>query len=252
MTLRSWFRIVLSLAPALSCSGPAGTTPQALAEQARAAHRAATRSESIADFGRAQTLYGRYLGQVPDDYEMSFFHAELLFKVAERDPQPAHWERAAAEYQRVAELRPDGAHLREAAYGHVMATMNALGLDHEASDSGPLTPARSRLLGALQFYVDRVPDGDQRTVLQYRRARILYGAERWNEAAPLFAEIAVGDPDHELALYSANLLLDCLGMQHKVGELRSWVDRLQKSPLAKDEELASNLRGLAAALAQVR
>src|SRR5262249_46214384 len=161
----------------------------------------------------AEQLYAEYLRRAPDDYDMSFFHAELLFKLAEHDPQPSHWERAATEYERVVRMKP-GAHLQDAAHGHVISMMNALGLDNDSSDGGPLTAAQSRFIKALDLYIVHVPDNPQRVVMQYRKARNLYDANRLDEAGPIFADIALHHPEHELGVIAANLLLDCLHTQH--------------------------------------
>lgn len=235
-------RQVIALVIFAACTAKTPTLTNAeLAQRAKAVHREAQKSENLAKYTEAEKLYAEYVARVPDDYDMAFFYAELLFKVAEHDPQPAHWERAAVEYQRVVTMKPDGSHLRDAAYGHVISMMNALGIQDGPCDGGPPTPTETRFLRALDFYIDHVPDNPQRVVIQYRKARSLYDAGRWDEAVPIFADVAIKHPEHELGVVSANLLLDCLNLSHKTTELRGWVDRFARGPLMKDAEFAANI-----------
>ena len=57
--------------------------------------------------------------------------------------------------------------------------------------------------------------------MEYRRARIWYDYQHFAEAAPLFEHIFANYPNDELAIYSANLEMDCLASLKCWGELRA-------------------------------
>ncbi|MCP4675757.1 MAG: hypothetical protein GY854_09675, partial [Deltaproteobacteria bacterium] len=95
--------------------------------------------------------------------------------------------------------------------------------------------------------------------IKYRRARIYYEANRFEEAAVLFKEIAVSHSDADLGVFAANLYLDCLNALGSMiatprpgcyDDLAAVVDLFidtSKTPgknLMKDEEFAAQIKAL--------
>ena len=74
---------------------------------------------------------------------------------------------------------------------------------------------KQKMIDAFDTYIKYVPDSPELPNIKYRKARIYYEANHFDEALPLFKDIADHHQDSELALYSANLLLDCLSFKKK-------------------------------------
>lgn len=115
------------------------------------------------------------------------------------------------------------------------------------------------ILSAYNRYVCFVDQGEELINIKYRRARIYYEANRFEEAATLFKEIALQHSSSELGVYAANLYLDCLNALGDMvanpnpvcyDDLSSIVDVFideSKSPgqhLMKDEEFAVQIKSL--------
>src|SRR5690606_12901253 len=74
----------------------------------------------------------------------------------------------------------------------------------------PLEPTEEGMLNAFQRFVCFVGDSEELPTIKYRRARIYYESNRFEEAAILFRDIAWNHGDSELSEYAANLYLDSL------------------------------------------
>jgi tetratricopeptide (TPR) repeat protein len=122
-----------------------------------------------------------------------------------------------------------------------------------------LTDLEQGILRSYNRYICFVQKGEDLLNIKYRRARIYYEANMFEEASILFKDIAINNSDSELAVYSANLYLDSLNalgsMQQQdrpacYDDLASTVDIFidtSKAPgqnLMKDEEFAGQIKGL--------
>jgi tetratricopeptide (TPR) repeat protein len=223
-----------------------------IAEQATVLHKQAQQDNDPAKYERAHQLYQQYLAKNADtpDADLTYFDAELLFKLE-------RYDQAARLYERVVTLAPKGKYLRDAAYAHVLATRNAIHADdREAPDAGvacnkpgpcDLPADVQRLLAAYDRYVAVAAPHDEPAV-EYRRARTYYEYNQWAKAAPLFDAIVARHPDHELAVYSATLELDCWAMLKRQDEVRAAIARFKKSPLMRDENARQQIEQLEKAL----
>ncbi len=96
---------------------------------------------------------------------------------------------------------------------------------------------------------NRTDRSGERVQVEYRRARIHYDHNLFVEAIPLFEVIVSAHPEHELALYSANLVLDCLSALGRSRDLLYRVDSYLATPaLVKDREFADQLKAIKADL----
>ena len=68
------------------------------------------------------------------------------------------------------------------------------------------------MLNAYQRYVCFVPDSEDLPTIKYRRARIYYETNHFEEASVMFKDIAFNYPNSELAVFAANLYLDSLNV----------------------------------------
>ncbi|MCC6747684.1 MAG: tetratricopeptide repeat protein [Deltaproteobacteria bacterium] len=228
-----------------------GNSSGVLRELATTWHREAQKTQNDDTYGLAQYLYKEYLDSFPnekDAYVMSFYYAELLFKIEK-------WEAAADAYTKVVKMRPNGAHLKEAAYAAVISWKNALNVQEEMKDTEkvkpgeaqkprPIPPNQQKMIAAFDTYIKYVPNSPELVSIMYRKARIYYENNYFQKAADMFAIIATKHPDHELALYSANLLLDALNILKKYDELSRWVETFLKSPKLAQGEFLAQLRKL--------
>lgn len=238
-----------------------GNASGVLRELATTWHREAQKTQNQATYALAQLLYKEYLDNFPnvaDAYLMSFYYSELLFKLEK-------WQQAAEAYTRVVKMKADGKYLKEAAYAAVISWKNALNVQEEVKDTSR-TARRTRkgkkgkkgkvddsqfkpreigenqkkMMAAFDTYLKYVPKAKERITIMYRKARIYYEHNHFAKSAKMFSTIAMQYPDHELATYAANLLLDALNILKRYEELETWVYKLLKQKqLAKGELLAT-------------
>ncbi len=218
-------------------------------------HRDGAKAADLHALELASTFYDHYLRALPgadDAYDVTFYHAELLFKLR-------RWTRAAQAYGRVLKMKPAGKHAGTASYARIMACKGEL--DQVAARPvrrqrcrgrrcrrapharQKIPPAHQRFLAAVSDHLRRVPAAPQRVPLLYRQARVYYAFNHYDEAVKLFAVIVTKHPDHELAVYAGNLLLDSLNSQRKLADLASWVNAMLKEPrLARGDFLLTLTR----------
>src|SRR5262245_16631430 len=105
-------------------------TPDQIFDEATALAKQAQQDRDARSYDRAHQLYEEFLGRVPTGPMAEaavFFDAELQLA------QKRHAE-AARGFQRYLVMAPRGGHVPEAAYGDVVATQNALGLEGAAPE----------------------------------------------------------------------------------------------------------------------
>jgi tetratricopeptide (TPR) repeat protein len=176
----------------------------------------------------------------PTQYKVAYYYAELLWKMED-------WSQCGPAFDRVVELNPQGEYTTDAAYAAVLCYNNLYqqqyqGRERETGRAEARAPRQGRrgrrgrqpaaeeapaenqfapreftaletgMLNAFQRYVCYVPDSEDLPTIKYRRARIFYEANRFEEAALLFKDISTNHRDSELAVYAANLYLDSLNV----------------------------------------
>ena len=175
----------------------------------------------------------------PNEYRVSYFYAELLWKMEQ-------WAECAPAFDKVVDLDPKGDYTADAALAAVLCYNNlyqqafaggeksvtkkqaAPGKKGKKADDKPdmspreFTPLEGGMLKAFQRYVCFVPNSEDLPTMKYRRARIYYEANRYEEAAVMFKDIAYNHKDSELSEYAANLYLDSLNVLASLreGDLR--------------------------------
>ena len=167
----------------------------------------------------------------PTKYKLSYFYAELLWKMEE-------WSQCGPAFDQVVEQNLQGEYTSDAAYAAVLcynnlyqqqyvpretetkfvsksdqkALKNAKATPSNKFAPKKLTPLQEGMLEAFNRYVCYVDKAEDLSTIKYRRARIYYEANRFEEAAVLFRDIAFNHKDSELSEYAANLYLDCLNV----------------------------------------
>src|SRR5450432_564467 len=224
-------------------------------------HKEAQKTKNSDTYALDKYVYKVFLDHFPKDkdaYEMGYYYGELLWTLE-------NWKDAAEQYTKVVEMKPDGKYVKDAAYAAVLAWKNALNVDdHEHQDevkadqdklkdrehskkieAMEIPEYQKKMIGAFDTYIKYVPDAPELVTIKYRKARIFYEYNHFDEAAKLFEEIVRKYPKHELSIYSANLLLDSLNAQGKTKEVVAWVDKFLEMPeLMKDPEFGKQMISL--------
>ena len=161
----------------------------------------------------------------PSEYKISYFYAELLWKMEE-------WGQCGPAFDQVVEQNPNGEFTSDAAYAAVLCYNNLYKQQYRPRErqasagrrGKSKAPVKSKLaarkytavedgmLKAFSRYICYVDSSDDVVQIKYRRARIYYESNHFEEAAVLFKDIAFNHKDSELSEYAANLYLDCLNI----------------------------------------
>jgi tetratricopeptide (TPR) repeat protein len=171
----------------------------------------------------------------PTEYRIGYFYAELLWKMEK-------WAECAPAFDKVVDLNPKGEFTADAALAAVLCYNNLYQQQFAASEkttsrkaptkgkgkkqeedkpdfkARDLTSLEQGMLKAFQRYVCFVPDSEDLATMKYRRARIYYESNRFEEAAVAFKDIAYNHRDSDLAEYAANLYLDSLNIMASMRE----------------------------------
>jgi tetratricopeptide (TPR) repeat protein len=169
---------------------------------------------------------------------MRFFHAELLYALADFQAAGEEYERVVLHDVRALEAKPPGKpgkFFKDALENAVFAwDLVAKKLDDEkkgaAAPSDPkkraaLAPQRQRLLDACLRYLRWQPKGEKYVEIAYKAARLYYQHNAFAEATDLFTRIALDHPTHELAGYSTNLVLDAYNLLGDWRNVNGWAKR---------------------------
>jgi len=108
-------------------------------------------------------------------------------------------------------LDPKGKYVKEAAYAAVLAWKNALNIDDSGAmpdkDKKDLKPrqipaGQQKMIAAFDTYIKYVPDAPELVKIKYRKARIFYDYNHFDDAVKLFRDIVDHHVNDELAIYS--------------------------------------------------
>ncbi|HEY3355705.1 MAG TPA: tetratricopeptide repeat protein [Polyangia bacterium] len=219
-----------------------------LAELARVWHLESAKGPADAR-PRAKRLCEEYLRRFPDGEEaaaVAYHHAQIL----EQDARGAGGRAVCEAFDRAVALaaRPgaDPKLRGEAARAAVTCWKRLVEGDPAAPAAGrardrrrpkPAPADQASLVAALDAALDAAPVAAERVSWLYLKARTLYQAERLAQAAPVFAEVALGHRRDPVALYAAQLLLDTLNRLGRMDELDRFVDCFLVVPeLTRDPE----------------
>ncbi len=254
-------------------------TANTLRELATVWHKEAQKTNDQGTYDLAQYLYKEYIAKFPkekDAYIMTFYYGELLFKLGSLGNNQKYCE-AAPVYTQVVHMdtKTSAKYLKEAAYAAVISWKNCLSIEDSAEDAAKarsdkraekktatatkgkggepvsdevafakkeISPNNKKMIDAFDEYIKYVPDAPELVTIKYRKARIYYEANHFEEAAPLFAEIAENHKQNELAVYSANLLIDCLNIRKDYVGIGQYVDKfLATQEFQKDQDFMKQL-----------
>ncbi len=237
-------------------------------------HREAQKTKNPGLYAMAYFLYREYLNTFnagQEEYNMTFFYGELLYKLQK-------WDEAAQAYEKALALQPKGKFTNEAVHALVLSYFKivntseeqanlqkdseALLSDDECVDGKdkdgkkckekevpipqpkPIPDLHKRLISACQKYIELNPKGDRIVDVRYTMARTYYDFNHLPEAQAGFKDIAYKHPEHRLAVIAANLHLDSINLTKDYDKLHAEVlEYLEKQPI-KDEAFIADLQAL--------
>lgn len=210
-------------------------------------HNEGKRSRDEETYAFTSAVYGDYLAIFPEAeqaYTLRYYHAELLYHQLEQFDYAAHAysQVVRIDAQRIEDGQDPGPLLVDAAEGAIFAheeLLKELGDEELPDDSDPHVPLsipsqKQAFLDACDDYLLYVPKGGKRVEVAYRSAQIQYRYNHFEGAVERFSEIALEHPQHELAEYSANLVLDVFNLLEDYEKIDEWAKRFHGiSQLAK-------------------
>ena len=251
---------------------------------ARQYHNQALETKSVADFNTALELYETYVEAFPNEknsYEMGFYYAELLFRLEKWDIAARAYEQVLAKDPQ-GQFTKDAAHGTLLAYKSLLkdeldnASIDQLnkseeelraeekkkqkkrrrkgkrkGKKQKAEPKKPRFPkkqipdAYNKYLEASVLYRKYVQASEYLMDIQYEEARVYYTFNHFDKAIPLFRDIAERHPEHRVAVYAANLLLECFNRTGDFDSLAAQVGTfVGLYPPSRDAEFARRLKTL--------
>ncbi len=214
----------------------------------------------------ALDLYKHYLVVFPEPkagaevnyvFFMRFYYAEVLYKLEE-------FLEAARNYDKVVDMNPHPKEEKEKQITLAAAEESVRAYDElvqdldrknppeiSGNDPKPIPQIKLDLIKSCERYISYVGSaGDKIVEIRYKMARIYYTYNHFDRAAPAFDDIVKNHPDHSVACYAANLVLDIWNGRKDFKQLkeasRSYVDNKKlacgdedRQKFAKIEEQSS-------------
>lgn len=250
---------------------------------ARRYHNQALETKSARDFNTALELYSTYVKNFPNEstsYEMNFFYGELLYKLQKWAPAAEVYEQV-LKMKPDGQFTKDAAHGALLAYKTLLkadldkASIDSIGKESkESQEDSAQSKSKKRkrrgkrkgketkqpkakfppkeipkdygnYLKASKLYRQYVSESEYLIDIQYEEARVYYVFNQFDQAIPLFKDIAERAPKHKVAVYAANLLLECFNRQGNFDELSKQVNIfVPLYPPSIDAEFATRLKTL--------
>ncbi|TMA19477.1 MAG: tetratricopeptide repeat protein, partial [Deltaproteobacteria bacterium] len=208
-------------------------------------HNEARKTDLDETWAAARALYADYLKLFPDAqdaYDLRYFYGELLYARGAK-------AEAAEQYETVVRHGP-GKWLQKAAWSAVLSRNEVIfGEQKEAKDTGerrtqrPLTAEEQKLAGACKLYLEALPQGPHAVEVAFKVGRLEYVSSDLDAAQKHLSWIALNRPEHELAEYAANLVLDISNLRKEWNGLHAWaVKFLEDKRLIAHGTLAQDLK----------
>jgi cellulose synthase operon protein C len=184
----------------------------------------------------AKALYADYLTlfpDAPDAYDLRFFDAELLFGLGEKAKAADLYEEVVRQDLAAVQAgRSARRWLQQAAWDAVLARAQGAG-DAARGVHGaqrPMTADEEKLARACALYLEVLPDGPHAVEVAFKLGRLEYVSGKLDEARKHLSWIALSHPEHELAEYAANLVLDIENLRKDYTAVRAWAKRFLANP----------------------
>ncbi|WP_052518500.1 tetratricopeptide repeat protein [Archangium violaceum] len=213
--------------------------------------------QAKASFELAASGYSKYLERFPrskNSYELEFYAAECLYNSLQ-------FGGAAKHYERVRDSTLGNKYFAESAFSAVLSWQKQLEVDIKAGKQpaptplrsserpegqpiqpSPLTALEAKLVAASDAHVAKLPQSERSPGIAYKAAELYYAHDDFPEARRRFEAIVKAFPQHEVARFSTNLIVetflisqDWKSVEEVSGQLASNKDVIDpKSELHKD------------------
>lgn len=255
-----------------------------LRELATTWHKEAQKTNNKDTYNLAQALYKEYRERFPqekDNYAMSFYYAELQFKLERYcDAAPLYTDVVKMDSSDKAKYR------NESAYAAVISWKNCLNVDDQekpqqkgggisdepakpkAPEKGakgkavakveepsfkplPIPEKWKKMLDAFDTYIKFVPSSPELVTIKYRKARVFYEYNYFDQATVLFRDIVDHHRDSDLAIYAANLMFDSENISMEFDRLEEDSKKYCPMPeLSKDPDFKNSCDAIANGIAR--
>ncbi|HET9754605.1 MAG TPA: tetratricopeptide repeat protein, partial [Myxococcales bacterium] len=192
-------------------------------------HNEARKTHLDETWAAARALYADYLALFPqaaDAYDLRYFYGELLYARGLKAEAAEQYE--AVVEQDLASKQP-GRWLSKAAWSAVLSRNEAmLHGEAEQKDTGErrtqraLTQEEKNLAAACALYLKVLPDGPHAVEVAFKVGRLEYLSSQYDAASRHLSWIALGHPEHELAEFAANLVLDIENLRGNWKGVHAW------------------------------
>ena len=205
---------------------------ETLRELAVRIHDEARKTHLEETWAAARVLYAEYLTLFPDAadaYDLRFFYGELLYARGMKAEAAEQYEGVVR--QDLAANKP-GRWLQKAAWSAVLARNEAaLHGGAEQKDTGErrarraLSAEEGKLAAACLLYLKALPDGPHAVEVAFKAGRLEYISGDYDASRNHLSFIALSHPEHELAEYAANLVLDIENLRGNWEGVHRWALR---------------------------
>jgi tetratricopeptide (TPR) repeat protein len=174
-------------------------------------------------FETAATSYGKYLERFPrskNAYEMEFYYSECLYNSLQ-------FGEAAKHYELVRDSALGDKYFAEAAFSAALSWQKQLEADIKAGklparpllrsserpegqkvQPSPLSELETKLVAASDFHTAKLPKSERTPFIAYKAAELYYAHDDFPEARRRFEAIVQAYPQHEVARFSTNLIVE--------------------------------------------
>lgn len=214
----------------------------------------------LVGYGLVARAAPKYTHAVSTSKDPAVVAAERAWTIAAASRGPAAsdlWEDAASAFVVVVEAGtlPD-AELQSAALSALSAFKNAFAVDPRTREkpaeidpferrlvAQEVTKRDQKMISMLERIERHIPDRDEVAGMKFLRANIWRRYNHFAKSTPIYLDLIENHRAHEVAEYSANLLLDTYNREMKYPELVELAKKLRadKAFLAKRDDLAATV-----------
>jgi cellulose synthase operon protein C len=199
-------------------------------------HNEARKTHLEDTWAAAKALYADYLTlfpDAPDAYDLRFFDAELLFGQGDKaNAADLYEEVVGQDLAAVQAGRSPRRWMQQAAWNAVLARSQVAGEPSKAVHGAQraMTADEEKLARACALYLRAIPEGPHAVEVAFKLGRLEYVSGKLDDARKHLSWIALSHPEHELAEYAANLVLDIENLRKDYAAVRAWAKRFLADP----------------------
>lgn len=195
--------------------------------------------------GDAYKMYLHYFQDSAKHSEMRFFYAELLFDQKE-------YEKAAAQYQWVAEHDKKSPYYEKAVVNNVLALEKLLpsdakmeqqrGKSKEKLTKIPYAPEVKKFEQACLLYLQAFPKGEKAAEIRKRLGSLYYVHNDFDPAIAIFSGILKESPNSKDAPIAAEYILDIDNLKNDIDSYQAHANEFLKNPTIANSHVGKEIK----------